>query len=142
MPRIAHLIAPALAASLALGIAAPASAQGRDGWRQDTRQAERIDHRSDRFDRAQSRALQADIKELARDIRQAERRRLLYNPSELRGQLARLQHRFDAFSRQGINPREAQLIRNNTVSLRRSLNMQLARAERFGGRYSHGYGRR
>ena len=37
MPRITHLIAPALAASLALGIAAPAAAHSNDGWRDNDR---------------------------------------------------------------------------------------------------------
>lgn len=152
MPRISHLIAPALAATLALGIAAPASAKDRDGWRDNDRH-ERVEYRrdnwrgdrADRYDRRNdgvARDLRITINDLARDINAAERRgQLRYSP-EIPQQLKLLRDRYDQYSHRGFNPREAEQIRNHAGSLRLVLNRHIARADSYGSRFGYGYGRR
>lgn len=150
MTRISALTGTTLAAALALGMAAPASAQRSDGWRdndragsdyrqddrRDWREGDRRDDgrewRSDRRDDRLAFALRAEINELGRDIYQAERRGLIRYAPELRVQFGLLEDRYDHMAHRGYSDREVRWLQQKSASLRRSLEIHLAQAERRG----------
>ncbi|MCB2087721.1 MAG: hypothetical protein R3E18_06335 [Sphingomonadaceae bacterium] len=141
MKTLTRIAAPALAATLALGLAAPASAQRYDGNRDaergwtDSRPAPeyRANDRGYRADRRDARfeaQMRAEIRDLGQDIRQAERRNLIGYAPELKVQFRLLKSEFERMDRRGYNPAEKRWLTQKTASLRRSLEVHIAQAER------------
>lgn len=126
MRTLTRILAPALAAGLALGAVAPASAAD---WR---------DHnRADaaRYTPVRNDAVRADIYSLRAKIDRAAARRAI-SPREaagLRRDTAGIERLYVSYARNGLNPRETQILRAKVDRVQFALRME--KHDRDGRRY-------
>ncbi|MBD3730047.1 MAG: hypothetical protein IE933_10105 [Sphingomonadales bacterium] len=133
----------ALAASLALGLAAPSMAHDRYDGQRDDRGYGSADYDYGRY-QPRARALLADINRLGYEVRTAEDRGLIRYAPQFREQLRQINYEYERSARHGFTEREVWRVQQHVDSLRRSLRIYIARGDRYDrrDRYGYGYGRR